>query len=220
MASDSDLPSWLPSLSIRHANGQYILNDGTICPFTFEQITNAIHRPRLPRRVPEVRRALALTLRSAHHPGYQDKEPWVAAEPRYQPFRSTIQPLLAHPHWSTARLLAAPFLTYIPRSLIAGPIDVILQLPDGSIAIAILQTARRHESLLYAVRTELGGALAAVIDHRTIAPDHALTIWAAPGSTEIEYHHPDMCLGTWVDAASLHRHLQKVRAEGPEQPSV
>jgi len=212
MASDSNSPPWLPSLSIRHDQAQFILNDGTICPSTFEQITNAIHRPRLPRRIPEVRRALALTLRSAHHPGWQDKGPWMPDEPRYQPFRSTIQPLLAHPIWNTAQILAAPFLTYTPHSLIAGPIDAILQLPDGTMAIAMLQTARRQKALLYAVRTELGGALAAVIDHRTIAPAHALTIWAAPGSTEIEYHHPDSCLGLWVDAASLYRHLQQLPA--------
>lgn len=204
MASDANPLSWLEPLPIRHEAGRYFLHDDpTPIEDTFETITNAVHHPRhrLPRRIPEVRRALSLTLRYAYNPALQGKGPWTpASDSRYLPFRTTISPLLSQPLWQTATVIGAPFLTFIPRHRIAGPIDVILQLPDGSIAIAILQCSQRFEHLASAARTELGGAIAAICDHRTVYPAHAISIWAAADSTEIEYHHPDRCLGLWVDA--------------------
>jgi hypothetical protein len=204
MASDAKTLSWLEPLPIHHEAGRYFLDhDPTPLDDTFETITNSVHHPRhrLPRRIPEVRRALSHTLRYAFNPALQGKGPWTpGTDSRYLPFRSTIGPLLSQPLWQTASVIAAPFLTFIPRQRIAGPIDVILQLPDGSIAIAILQCSQRLEHLASAARTELGGAIAAISDHRTAFPSHAISIWAAADHTEIEYHHPDRCLGLWVDA--------------------
>lgn len=212
MASDAKPLSWLDPLPVRHDAGRYFLHsDPGPIEDTFESITNAVHHPRhrLPRRIPEVRRALSLTLRYVYNPALQGKGPWAPSRP-YIPFRSTIGPLLAQPLWQTATVIAAPFLTYIPRQRVAGPIDVILQLPDGSVAIAILQCSRREEHLVSAARTELGGAIAAINDHRTAFPAHAISVWAAADNTEIEYHHPDRCLGLWVDAIDHARYSQRL----------
>lgn len=207
MASDgASLSSWLPPQPIHFKDGHYFLEgDPNPIADTFEQITNTISHFRhcLPRRSPEVRRALSLTLRYANIPDLIGRGPWRPSDPRYTPFRSTIAPLLAHNLWHSSKVLSAPFLAFIPRRRIAGIIDAILELQDGTKAIAILQCSRREERLLPAVRTELGGAVAAICDHRSIFPSHAITIWAAAGVTEIEYHHPDICLGLWIDALDL-----------------
>lgn len=213
MASND--PSWLPPQPIHFKTGHYLLEgDDEPIQETFEQIANAVHPPRhrLPRRSLEVRRALSLTLRYAHHPELIGRGPWLPNDPRYLPFRSTIAPLLSHNLWQSAQVLAAPYLAFIPRHRIAGAIDVVLQLPDGSTAIAILQCSRRNEAVLPAVRIELGGALAAICDHRSLFPSHAITIWAAAGNTELEYHHPDRCLGLWVDALDHIRFTAKTLA--------
>jgi hypothetical protein len=208
---------WLNPLPIRHSSGQFLLaHDPTPIQETFQQITDEAHRPhiRIPRRSPEIRRALCLMLRHQHKPNQQGRGPWQPLDPCYAPFRTIINPLLAQPIWTTARVIAAPFITYIPRARIGGIIDVILQFPDGSTAIAILQNTRRSEDILPVVRSELGGAIAAICDHRTVIPDHAITVWAAADTTEIEYHHPDRCLGLWVDALDRARFARQLQALG------
>lgn len=216
MASDApSAHSWLPPQPIHFKQGHYFLdNDSEPIQQSFEQIANAVQRPRhrIPRRSPEVRRALSLTLRYAHNPQLIGRGPWLPSDTRYLPFRSTIAPLLSHNLWQSAQVLAAPYLAFIPRQRIAGAIDAVLELADGTTAIAILQCSRRDETVLPAVRTELGGALAAICDHRSIYPSHAITIWAAAGNTEIEYHHPDRCLSLWVDALDLARFTAKTLA--------
>jgi hypothetical protein len=222
MASDAPpLLGWLDPLPIRYSNGLFVLSNDSTIEETFQQITDEAHHPRnrIPRRSPEVRRALSQTLRYAHNPALQGRGPWLPADPRYTPFRSTIAPLLSQPLWETARVIAAPLLAYIPRARIAGIIDVALQFPDGSTAIAVLQCSRRSEDLVPVARTELGGAIAALSDHRTLIPSHAITIWAAAGNTEIEYHHPDRCLGLWVDALDRARFARRLRAPRSPAPS-
>jgi hypothetical protein len=207
--------TWLDPLPIRWDAGANLFrlqppNDDAPAPApietTFEQITNEVHHPRhrIPRRIPEVRRALCSILRFAHHPDLIGRGTWVPEAPCYKPFRSTITPLLDHPLWQGHAVIAAPFLVFLPRRPIAGIIDAIVQHPEGEIGIVALQTCRREEHLVSAARTELGGLIAALADHQRLWVTHAITLWAAPGSTEVEHHHPDICLSHWVDAIDLH----------------
>lgn len=212
--------NWLNPLPIRWEDGKFYVRPPrdltpAVAPIerTFEQLVNEVHQPRqrIRRRTPEVRRALSATLRSHHHPKYKQRGPWRPEDDRYIPFRSTIAPLLAHPIWGNA-VIAAPFLLYLRRPPVASIIDAIIQQPDGAIGVIALHTTRREEQLVNAARAELGGMVAALADHQIVWVSHAITLWAAPGITEAEYHHPDICLGLWSDAVDLSRFDSKLKS--------
>lgn len=217
--STSEPSPWLNPLPIRWEAGKFFVRPPrdltpAVPPIdrTFEQLVNEVHQPRkrIRRRTLEVRRALSATLRSHHHPKYKQRGPWRPQDDRYTPFRSTIAPLLAHPIWDNA-VIAAPFLLYLRRPPVAGIVDVIIQQPDGAIGVIALHTTRREEHLVDAARAELGGMVAALADHQIVWVTHAITLWSAPGSTEAEYHHPDICLALWSDAVDLARFDSKLK---------
>lgn len=210
---------WLDPLPIRWEAGKfYVRPSHTLTPAvppierTFEQLINDIYRPPsgIRRRAIEVRRALAATLRHLHHPKYKHRRPWQPNEPCFIPFRSTIGPLLAHPIWDNA-VIAAPFMLYLRRPAVAGIADVIIQQPDGTVGVVALHTTRREDCLVTAARAELGGLIASIADHQLPWVSHAITLWAAPGNTEAEYHHPDLCLSLWADAVDLDRFDAKLK---------
>lgn len=214
--------TWLDPLPIRWdaGAGHFRLQapeDSSTAPApietTFEQIANEVHHPRhrIQRRSPEVRRALSFTLRFAHHPGFIGRGPWLPDDPCYTPFRSTIAPLLDHTLWQSHAVIAAPFVVFLPRQPVAGVIDAVVRHPEGDISVVALHTCRREEQLVSAARTELGGFIAALADHQVLWVSHAISVWAAPGSTEVEYHHPDICLSHWVDAVDLTRFGARLR---------
>lgn len=195
--------AWLSPLpKLRYRQGAYQLAGQDKPLTTFEDVVNAQQRygRRMPRRVNEIRRALANTLRFAHNPALQGQGPWVPNDPAYRVYRSSITPLLNHQLWQGVNVIAAPYLLYLPRRPIAGAVDVIYQLPDGSIAIGVVHCDRPESPSLEAMLTELGGFIAAICDHQLFWLSHAVVIYAAPDHTHFEYHHPDVCLGHWVDA--------------------
>jgi len=204
-------PRWLPDLPITWNGHCFLLKpsspyaEGQPIQRTFEQVTNDVHHPRhrIQRRSPEVRRALCATLRSAYHPIQGGRGPWVPDHDCYKPFRSTIGPLLEHTLWQSHAVIAAPFIAFLPRRPIAGFIDAIVQHPEGDVGVVTLHTCRREDQLVSAARTELGGLIASLADHQVVYVNHAITVWASPGNTEVEYHHPDICLSHWVDALDL-----------------
>lgn len=211
--------SWLSPLPIRWEAGKFYVRpprDHTpaVPPIerTFEQLINDVRQPRqkIRRRTIEVRRALSATLRSRHHPKHRQRGPWRPDDDRYIPFRSTIAPLLAHPIWENG-VIAAPFLLYLRRPPVAGIVDAIIRQPDGAVGVVALHTTRREDHLVEAARAELGGMVAALADHQIVWVNHAITLWAAPGNTEAEFHHPDICLGLWADAVDLSRLDSKLK---------
>lgn len=215
---------WLDPLPVKRTPDGYQV-PGRSAPITttFEGIVNSLYRPRgraLPRRIPEIRNALAHTLRYAHCPALVGQGPWRPTADRYKPFRSTIAPLLDHPIWQSVNVIAAPDLLYLPARPIAGSVDVILQLADGTIAIAGLYCCRQQPALATAVRTELGGFIAAVCDTRRLVPHHAFAIWAGPDEAIVETHHPDVCLGLWVDAIDQHNFAARLNAPPGDQHST
>lgn len=221
--SNSQPLSWLNPLPIRWEAGKfYVRPPRDLTPAvppieqTFELLINSVHKPRtrIRRRAIEVRRALAATLRSAHHPTHSRRGPWRPEDDRYQPFRSTIAPLLAHPIWDNS-VIAAPFMLYLRRPPVAGIADAIIQQPDGAVGVIALQTTRREEHLVPAARAELGGLIASIADHQIAWVDHAITLWAAPGNTEAEFHHPDICLSLWADAVDLASFDSKLKSKRP-----
>lgn len=217
--STSEPSPWLNPLPIRWEAGKFFVRPPrdltpAVPPIdrTFEQLVNEVHQPRMRirRRTLEVRRALSATLRHLHHPKYRHRGPWRPDDDCYTPFRSTIAPLLAHPVWDNA-VIAAPFLLYLRRPPVAGIVDAIIKQPDGAFGVIALHTTRREDHLVDAARAELGGMVAALADHQIIWVTHAITLWAAPGNTEAEYHHPDVCLGLWADAVDLARFDSKLK---------
>lgn len=194
---------WLKPLPrLRFRNGAYQL-DGVDTPLTtFESFVDAQQRPgcRIPRRSSEIRRALANTLRFAHNPALQHRGPWVPDDPAYRIYRSSLRPLLGHQLWQEVNVIAAPYLLHLPARPIAGAVDVIYQLQDGSVAIGVVHCARPESRGLEAMLAELGGFIAAICDHRLLWPSHAVVIYVAPDETRFEHFHPDVCLGRWVDA--------------------
>lgn len=208
---------WLQPLPVRFNQGHYILPGSTEPLATFEDVVNHVLPPgqRIPRRIPEIRRALAKTLRFAHNPSLRDQGPWVPKDPAYRIYRSVLIPLLTHQTWQTANVIAAPFLLNLPSRPIAGAVDVIYQLPDGSIAVAALHCERHQERTEQAILTELGGFIAAICDHLLFTPSHAVAIHAAADLTTFHYHHPDVCLGLWVDAVEHHSLLRRLRPLPP-----
>jgi|GEM_PF-6169326 hypothetical protein len=218
--STSEPLRWLSPLPISWEAGKFFVRPPrdltpAVPPIdrTFEQLVNEVHQPRqrIRRRTLEVRRALCATLRHLHHPKYRHRGPWRPEDARYTLFRSTIAPLLAHPIWHNA-VIAAPFLLYLRRPPVAGIVDVIIRHPDGSVGVIALHTTRREDHLVDAARAELGGIVAALADHQVVWVNHAITLWAAPGNTEAEYHHPDICLGLWTDAVDLARFESKLKS--------
>lgn len=232
--SNSQQLSWLNPLPIRWEAGKfYVRPPRDLTPAvppierTFEQLINEVRQPRkrIRRRTLEVRRALSATLRSKHHPKYCQRGPWRPDDDRYMPFRSTIAPLLAHPIWENA-VIAAPFLLYLRRPPVAGIVDAIIRQPDGAVGVIALHTNRREAHLVDAARAELGGMVAALADHQIVWVNHAISLWAAPGNVEAEFHHPDNCLSLWADAVDLARLDSKLKARcrrndpAPDHPSA
>lgn len=210
---------WLRPLPIRWEAGRFFVRPSlTLTPAvppierTFEQLINDIYRPPsgIRRRTIEVRRALSATLRAKHHPKHKHRGPWQPIEACYTPFRSTLGPLLAHPLWNNA-VIAAPFMLYLRRPPVAGIADAIIQQPDGSVGVVTLHTTRREDYLVTSARAELGGIIASIADHQLPWVSHAITLWAAPGNTEAEFHHPDICLSLWADAVDLDRFDTKLK---------
>jgi hypothetical protein len=214
--SDTSASKWLPPSSITPSPSGYIrAGDPQPYTFTFADVVNeAFPRTPLPRRIPEVRNALALHLRYTSDPAFAGRGPWAPTAQRYRPFRSIITPLLEHPLWQTATVLAAPFILHLERPRCAGSVDAILELADRTIAIAALYCARPEERYLEPVRAELGGFIASICDQRLLTPSHAIAIWAAADTTTIDYHHPDRCLGLWVDAAAAAKNRAMIRNGG------
>ena len=216
---------WLKPLPIRWEAGLFHVqrpphNLTPVLPpieLTFEQVSNDVHHPRhrIKPRKPEIRRALSCSLRYNHHPKYAGGQPLLPDDPRFHPFRRTIGPLLAHNLWQSHRIIAAPFLCYLPRRPIAGFIDAIVQHPEGDVAVVTLHTCHRQDHLVSAARTELGGLIAALADHQICWVNHGITLWAGPGGTEIEHHHPDICLGHWADAVDLFSFSSKLKTKAP-----
>ena len=210
---------WLSPLPIRWEAGKFYVRPPrdltpAIPPIerTFEQLVNDIYRPPsgIRRRTIEVRRALSATLRSKHHPKHKQRGLWQPVEACYTPFRSTLGPLLAHPIWDNA-IIAAPYMLYLRRPAVAGIADAIIQQPDGSVGVVALHTTRREDFLITSARAELGGLIASIADHQLPWVTHAITLWAAPGNTEAEFHHPDLCLSLWADAVDLDRFDAKLK---------
>ena len=197
---DNPMP-WLKPLPVRFRNGAYVLPGSEQPLITFEAVVNAQYRPgrRIPRRINEIRRALANTLRHAFNPALQAHGPWIPDDPAYRVYRSYLNPLLGHQAWRSVNVIAAPFLLNLPRRPIAGAVDVIYQLQDSTIAVGVLHCERPESPAQDAILTELGGYIAAVCD-QLLYPSHAVVIYCAPDHTHFEYHHPDVCLGRWVDA--------------------
>jgi hypothetical protein len=149
--SEQQPPSWLDPLPIRWEAGTFHVRPScsltqAVPPIkrTFEQFVNSVYQPRtqIRRRTVEVRRALSTSLRYAHHPEYQKREPWYPENKRYIPFRSTIATLLVHPIWQHI-VIAAPFMLYLHRQQVAGIVDAIIQYPDGAIGVVAHRVSSR-----------------------------------------------------------------------------
>lgn len=178
----------------------WVTKDGRSIPFTIEQVvTNAVGPKNTPFQLAPVRRALCLQLRAAmagedEIPDYHwDNGP-------FAPFSSGIRTLLKHPFWEQTKIVAAPFPLAIQRERVAGALDFITELPRGKLAIGAIFCTDPDARYTCAAAATLGAGVAALVDHHHRLPDHCIALWVQPANTTITYHHPDTCLGQWVDA--------------------
>jgi hypothetical protein len=178
----------------------WVREDGTAIPFTIEQVVGNFAGPKCtPFQLPLIRRALCLQLRAAMA-GEDEIPDYHWSQGAYEPFSSGIRSLLKHPFWEQTRIVAAPFPLAIQRFKVAGALDFITELPRGKLAIGAVFCTDPDPRYSCAAAATLGAGVAALVDHHHRLPDHCIAIWAQPAQTTITYHHPDICLGQWVDA--------------------
>lgn len=178
----------------------WVTEDGTSIPFTIEQVVTNFTGPKnAPFQIAPVRRALCLQLRAAMA-GDDEIPDYHWGEGKYAPYADGIRNLLAHPFWEQTRLMAAPFSLAIQRNRVAGSLDFITELPRGKLAIGAVFCTDPDPRYSCAAYATLGAGVAAMVDHHHRLPDHCIAVWVQPSITQITYHHPDVCLGQWVDA--------------------
>jgi len=98
------------------------------------------------------------------------------------------------------------------RRPIATTADLLVQFEsDGTLGLAMLQTAPPDLLRPEAVLAELGAAAAMVIDRHLEPLSLLFTLWAVDGHLRIERVEVDQALAAWVDGLQLAEWLAKTR---------
>jgi hypothetical protein len=80
---------------------------------------------------------------------------------------------------------------------VAGTIDLVLRLPDGSCALADLKTLSAKGSR-YDTRPQLGAGIVMAEQHYGLEFSRGLTIWSKPGQCRIQSHTAQECRQSWT----------------------
>ena len=128
--------------------------------------------------------------------------------PTCWPFIEWVWPLLTHPLWHGARLIASEMGVYSLELDIAGTFDGAFLLPDGRGGwrriLFDLKTQGRADAGAYDTRPQLGGYLMLCAEHG-ITFDGAATLWARPGKTVLKTYGINECLDGWTGALAAYR---------------
>ena len=122
-----------------------------------------------------------------------------------------ITPLLAHPLFKDAEVLAVEYRLVDQRKSLAGSFDCLLRSAKGKTLLCDLKTVSSKPAAASRkpADAQLGAYAAMLIDHHpTITIDACLTLVAGPGITTVKTSDPSACISQWLDAWDAYSLLQ------------
>jgi hypothetical protein len=212
----SESTFWLKSLGLTRDNQTwtYSLNDGQIShqfpvsvtgvisavtktPEQIEQImaTKHIWEP----RGNTVHLALQHFVEQRWNPASTWTSPPNLTSDEYRPYADYIEPLLAHQLWEKVTPVGSEVMAYCLKRNVAGTADLVVRFDDGTYALADLKTQGSASSKPYDTKPQLGAGVHLVGDRYRLYFSRCLTIWARPGSVQIQTHDTQACLDAWWD---------------------
>ena len=117
--------------------------------------------------------------------------------PLYGAYGAWIEPLLAEPLWDHVSVIGSELMLFDMQRNVAGTIDLVLRLPDGSCALADLKTLSAKGSR-YDTRPQLGAGIVMAEQHYGLVFSRGLTIWSKPGQCRIQSHTAQECRRSWT----------------------
>ena len=143
---------------------------------------------------------------------FRNKREWQPVSSRYDACRPMLEVICGHGFWDRLSVLRAPCHLADRRRAIATTADLLVQFEsDGTLGLAMLQTAQPELLRPEAVLAELGAAAAMVIDRHLEPLSLLFTLWAVEGHLRIERVEVDQALAAWVDGLQLAEWLANSR---------
>ena len=126
-------------------------------------------------------------------------------------FSDWVTPLLAHPLFKDAEVLAAEYSVCSPSKSLGGQFDALLRTAKGKTVLCDLKTVSSKPAAASRKPADgqLGSYAAMLIDHHpTITIDACLTVVAGPGITTVKTSDPSACISAFLDAWDVYNLLQ------------
>jgi hypothetical protein len=122
-------------------------------------------------------------------------------DPQRRPWRqygAWIAPLLAEPLWEHVEVIGAEVMLCDMERNVAGTFDLVLRFPDGTCGVADLKTLSARGKP-YPTRPQLGAGALMLAAHHGLELSRCLTLWASPGSCQVQTFRAEDCIGRWLD---------------------
>ncbi|MFZ9656858.1 MAG: hypothetical protein ACO29V_14470 [Limnohabitans sp.] len=120
----------------------------------------------------------------------------------YEPW---IEPMLSSPLWDRITVIGSEVMAYSMAHNVAGTVDLVLQFDDGTYGIADLKTQSSKSAKPYDTKPQLGAGVDMIGQHYKLLFSRCLTLWARPGSFEIQTHDAQECLDAWLDVLQQYK---------------
>lgn len=117
-------------------------------------------------------------------------------------FSDWVTPLLAHPLFKDAEVLAAEYSVCSPSKSLGGQFDALLRTAKGKTVLCDLKTVSSKPAAASRkpADAQLGAYNCMLIDHHPyLTVDSCLTIVAGPGITTVKASDPSECMASWLD---------------------
>ena len=124
-----------------------------------------------------------------------------------QEYAEWIDPLLDHPLWEGAEVLAVEYCVVDPKKSLAGSFDFLMRTARGTLVLGDLKTVGSANGVASRkpAEAQLGGYLHMLcLHHPEMLVERCLTVVAGPGETDIKVSQPQDCLDAWSDAWERH----------------
>ena len=124
-------------------------------------------------------------------------------------FSDWVNPLLAHPLFRDAEVLAAEYSVCSPSKSLGGQFDALLRTAKGKTVLCDLKTVSSKPAAASRkpADAQLGAYSALLIDHHQLNIYACLTVVAGPGITTVKTSDPSDCISQWLDAWDFYRLL-------------
>lgn len=200
--------SWLSPLPItRDEEHVYQLNTGHVFPVSVTSLISAVTKT--PQQIEAIMASRHIweprgnlvhkTLEVMAHQRWNPSPPPGLKAPPPGDYTPWIEPMLSSHLWSRVTVIGAEVMAYSLRRNVAGTADLVLGFDDGTYGIADLKTQGSKSATAYDTRPQLGAGVEMIGDHYGILFSRCLTLWARPGTFEIQTHTADECLQAWLD---------------------